>query len=181
MLWVWLLACGAFLAPPPQAAAQAQGSGSLAISLTVQSSISLVFETSAGGCALTNSGTNDVGLYLGYAVFMGGGTYQGCGTLTKLNGARYQVSTPFDVVVTKANSASPNYRLSAWLSTLPPTDVAWVLNPDTNGNGTTLTTTQQYYTTTNYGRLTQVLAVQVKNPVNSQTLAETINFMAMAN
>lgn len=159
-----------------------QATGTLTLEVTVQSSISLVFESAPGGCVLDNSGTNNVGLYLGYAVFTGGGSYTGCGTMAKLSGGRYQVSTPFQVVVNKSNSSSPSYRLSSWLAALPPTDVSWVLNPDGNGNGTVLSTTQQYYETANaYGRRTEVLAVQVKNPVPQQMLGATINFMATAN
>src|SRR3954468_21461597 len=87
-------------------------SAQLTVNLTVQSSISLIFQNnpavgSNGFCPLTNSGTNNVGLDLGTASFPGGSDSLACVAYAHVGGASYQVSSAFDVVVSKANSSSP--------------------------------------------------------------------------
>lgn len=163
--------------------AQAQtSSGQLTITLNVQSSISLVFNDnpavgSNGFCPLTNAGTNNVGLDLGQATFPGGSDSLACVAYTHLAGAIYQVSSAFDVVVTKANTSSPNYRLAAEISTVPPANVTWLVN-----NVTLSTAFTQLDATDNYGQaITKTLQVQVKNTVAAQVLVETITFLATAN
>lgn len=160
-----------------------QTTGQLTINMTVQSSISLVFQNnpavgSNGFCPLTNSGTNNVGLDLGTASFTGGDNLT-CVNFTKPVGpATYQVSSAFDVVVTKANSSSPNYRLAAEISTAPPANVTWLINNITLTN----TAFTQLDASDNYATaITKTLQVQVKNTVSAQTLAETITFLATAN
>lgn len=162
--------------------ASAQGSSAqLAVNLTVQSSISLVFQNSpsvgtAGFCPLTNAGTNNVGLDLGTASFTGGASL-GCVNWSRTGPATYQVASGFDVVVSKANTSSPNYQLAASLSGAPPANVTWLIN------NTTLSTAFATFQTTNtYATpVTETLKVQVKNNVVSQTLQETITFLATAN
>jgi hypothetical protein len=163
--------------------AQAQtNSGQLSITLNVQSSISLVFQDNPsvgtnGFCPLTNAGTNNVGLDLGTATFPGGSDSLACVAYTHVGSAMYQVSSAFDVVVTKANTSSPNYRLAAEISTLPPANVAWLVN-----NVTLTTAFTQLDAADNYGQaITKTLQVQVKNTVPAQVLAETITFLATAN
>jgi hypothetical protein len=156
--------------------------GQLTLSMTVQSSINLIFQTNPsapanGFCPLTNSGTNNVGLDLGTASFPGGDSLA-CVGYTHLGGAVYQVSSAFDVVVTKANSSSPNYRLAAEISTAPPASVTWLVNNVTLIN----TAFTQLDASDNYGTaVTKTLQVQVKNNVPAQVLAETITFLATAN
>src|SRR5499433_983810 len=109
------------------------GTAQLTITMTVQSSISLVFQDNPavganGFCPLTNSGTNNVGLDLGAASFTGGDSLACVAFIRNVGGGHYQVSSAFDVVVTKANSSSPNYRLAAQISTPPPANVVWLLN-----------------------------------------------------
>lgn len=172
----------AIAALPAWASAQTS-SAQLSIKLTVQSSISLVFNNnpsagSVGFCPLTNAGTNNVGLDLGAAAFPGNVHTSTCVNYTHLNGALYQVSSAFDVLVTKSNSSSPNYRLAAQISTAPPQNVTWLIDNITLNNTafTTLTTTN------NYGQaVTKTVQVQVKNNVPAQVLAETITFLATAN
>jgi hypothetical protein len=153
----------------------------LTITMSVQSSISLIFQNNpavgtTGFCPLTNSGTNNVGLELGTASFTGGDSSP-CVAYTHLTAAFYQVSSSFDVVVSKANSSSPNYRLAAEISAAPPANVVWLVN------NVTLTNTgfTQLDASDNYGTITKTLQVQVKNPVPAQTLQETITFLATAN
>jgi hypothetical protein len=178
-----LLAVLCVLAGVSALPAQAQTSGGqLTVTLSVQSSISLIFQTNPaspapGFCALTNSGTNNVGLNLGTAAFPGN-NYVGCGSYTHIPGAIYQVSSAFDVVVSKANTNSPNYRLAAQISTAPPANVTWLVN--------NITLTNTGFTpldaADNYGSaVTKTLQVQVKNTVPAGPLVETITFMATAN
>lgn len=158
-------------------------SAQLSINLTVQSSIGLIFQNNAavgsnGFCPLTNSGTNNVGLDLGVASFPGGSDSLACVAYTHIGGAIYQVSSAFDVVVTKANSSSPNYRLAAEISSAPPANVTWLINNITLTNTafTALDASDAYA-----AKVTKTLQVQVKNNVPAQTLQETITFLATAN
>lgn len=160
-----------------------QGSAQLTVNLTVQSSIGLVFQNnpavgSNGFCPLSNSGTNNVGLDLGTASFPGGSDSLACVAYAHVGGGSYQVSSAFDVVVTKANSSSPNYRLAAEISSAPPANVTWLVNNTalTNTGFTPLDASDAYATT-----VTKTLQVQVKNNVAAQTLQETITFLATAN
>jgi hypothetical protein len=164
-------------------AAAQTSSGQLTITMNVQSSITLIFQNNpsvgtTGFCPLTNAGTNNVGLDLGIASFPGSTHSSACVNYTHLTGAVYEVSSAFDVVVTKANSSSPNYRLAAQISTPPPANVTWLLNNVTltSVGLTTLDTTDNYGTP-----ITKTLQVQVKNTVAAQVLSETITFLATAN
>lgn len=155
----------------------------LTISLTVQSSIGLIFQTNAaspanGFCPLTNSGTNNVGLDLGTASFPSGSDSLACVAYGHIGGGSYQVSSAFDVLVTKANTSSPSYRLAAEISTAPPANVTWLVNNVTLSN----TAFTQLDAADSYGSLvTKTLQVQVKNNVAAQVLQETITFLATAN
>ncbi len=178
----WALAIALLFFAPACASAQTS-SAQLSINLTVQSSITLVFKDNpsvgnVGFCPLTNAGTNNVGLDLGTAAFPGNFHSLTCVNYTHLNGAVYQVSSAFDVLVSKSNSSSPSYRLAAQISTAPPANVVWLMDnvPLNNTAFTTLTTAN------NYGQaVTKTLQVQVKNNVPAQVLQETINFLATAN
>jgi hypothetical protein len=178
-VWVavlWLLPMAALPARAQTASAQ------LNITLTVQSSITLVFNNnpgvgSPGFCPLSNAGTSNVGLDLGSAAFPGN-TNATCGNYTHLTASFYQVSSAFDVLVTKSNSSSPSYRLAAEISSAPPQGVIWLIDNVTLTN-TAFTTLD---TARNYGQpVTKTLQVQVRNNVPAQILQETITFLATAN
>lgn len=178
-----LLACCVLSSVTGWAQAGQTASAQLSINLTVQSSIGLIFQNNAavgsnGFCPLTNSGTNNVGLDLGVASFPGGSDSLACVAYTHIGGAIYQVSSAFDVVVTKANSSSPNYRLAAEISSAPPANVTWLINNITLTNTafTALDASDAYA-----AKVTKTLQVQVKNNVPAQTLQETITFLATAN
>jgi hypothetical protein len=168
------------------ASIQAQGqssAGQLSITMSVQSSISLIFDDNAsvgnpGFCPLTNAGTNNVGLDLGTAAFPGNFHTSACVNYQHLNASFYEVSSAFDVVVSKANSSSPNYRLAAEISTAPPAGVVWLLNNVTLSN---TAFTQLDAADTYSQRITKTLQVQVRNNVPAQLLQETITFLATAN
>jgi hypothetical protein len=177
LVWWCLLGC---MALPAHAQ---NNSGQLTITLTVQSSISLIFQNNPsapanGFCSLTNPGSNNVGLDLGTASFPGGSDSLACVAYTHIGSAVYQVSSAFDVVVAKANSSSPNYRLAAEISTAPPANVTWLVNNVTLTN----TAFTQLDAADGYGAaVTKTLQVQVKNTVPAQALTETITFLATAN
>jgi hypothetical protein len=154
--------------------------GQLTVAANVQSSISLIFNDNPavgtnGFCPLTNAGTNNVGLDFGSASYTTGDTLS-CVQFFQFFGF-YIVSSSFDVLVTKANTTSPNYQLAAMISTTPPGGVFWAVGL------TALTTTfTTLSNTNNYGQpLTQTLSVVVNQTLPAQTLFETITFRATAN
>lgn len=157
--------------------------GQLTISMTVQSSINLIFQNNPsvgtnGFCPLTNSGANNVGLDLGTAAFTPASDSLACVAYSHNTATSYQVSSAFDVVVTKANTSSPNYRLAAEISTAPPANVTWLINNITLTN----TAFTQLDASANYSQaITKTLQVQVKNTVPGQALLETVTFLATAN
>jgi hypothetical protein len=161
----------------------ASASAQLTITMSVQSSISLIFQNNpavgtTGFCPLSNPGTNNVGLDLGTAFFPAGSDSLACVAYAHIGAATYQVSSAFDVVVTKSNSSSPNYRLAAEISSSPPANVVWLVNNVilTNTAFTQLDAGDGYGTA-----VTKTLQVQVKNNVPAQVLQETITFLATAN
>ena len=178
-----LLMMGIFLCLLASSASAQSSPGQLTITMSVQSSITLVFQDNpsvgtTGFCPLTNAGTNNVGLDMGTAAFPGNFHTSTCVSYTHLTAADYQVSSAFDVVVTKANSSSPNYRLAAQISTPPPVNVKWLLNNVTlTSTGFTALDAADAFG----ARITKTLQVQVKNTVAAQVLQETITFLATAN
>ncbi|HEX7287710.1 MAG TPA: hypothetical protein VF532_16090 [Candidatus Angelobacter sp.] len=178
-LWVALFWLLPMLTLPARAQA---ASAQLNITLSVQSSITLVFNNNPsvgtpGFCPLSNAGTSNVGLDLGSAAFPGN-TNVTCGNYTHLTASFYQVSSAFDVLVTKSNSSSPSYRLEAQISSAPPQGVIWLIDNITLSN----TAFSPLNTASNYGQpLTKTLQVQVRNNVPAQILQETITFLATAN
>jgi hypothetical protein len=178
-----LLAMGGLLFLLASSATAQTSSGQLTITMSVQSSITLIFQDNpsvgtVGFCPLTNAGTNNVGLDFGTAAFPGSFHTLACVNYQHIGAAVYQVSSAFDVVVTKSNSSSPNYRLAAQISTPPPANVSWLLNNVTltTAGFTTLDTADNYATP-----ITKTLQVQVKNSVPAQAFLETITFLATAN
>jgi hypothetical protein len=179
--WNWaLLGCCVLLLICSRAHGQTTSTGRLTVTGRVQGSIGLVFNNNPavgtnGFCPLTNAGTNNVGLDLGTASYTTGDSLA---CVFYLRGfGFYLVSSGFDVLVTKANSTSPNYQLAASLSTTPPANVFWLINATTLS--TTFTTFQN---ANNYAApVTETLSVIVNQNVPQQTLFETINFLATAN
>jgi hypothetical protein len=164
------------------ASAHAQGNATLSLSLDVQPSISLVFQNnpnvgSSGYCPLVNAGTSNVQLDFGTSwLFSHTSSCAAFGWVAPLG--TYQMSSAFDVVVSKANSSSTNYRLAAKISTAPPANVSWLVS-NTALNNTGYTTLD---TADSYGQaVTKTLQVQVYFTVPAQALAETITFLATAN
>jgi hypothetical protein len=100
------------------------GSGTLGVTATVQGSINLTFVTDASGLAVTGTGTSTASLPFGN-VSMYSGTVPA--NVTKTIGATsFSLSTPFDVRVDLANSASTTYTLTATLSAVDSTNTWWL-------------------------------------------------------
>ena len=90
------------------------GSGTLGVSATVQGSINLTFVTDASGLAVTGTTTSTASLPFGN-VSMYSGTVPT--NVTKaVHATSFDLSTPFDVRVDLANSASTTYTLTATLN-----------------------------------------------------------------
>jgi hypothetical protein len=155
--------------------------GTLQVTATLQGSINLVFVNNAnvgqvGFCPLTNASTNNAGLDLGTARATTGDTNPCVAFAFNVGAGQYQVSSAFDVSVSKANTVSGSYRLAVAISTVAPANVTWLMN------AVTMTTTPQTLQLANaYGRTTETLNVRVKNSVPAQALAEVIFFTATAN
>lgn len=107
-------------------AANAQtGSGTLGVTATVQGSINLTFVTDASGLAVTGTGTSTASLPFG-TVSMYGGSLPANVTKTINSTTSFDLSTPFDVRVDLANSASTTYTLTATLAAADATNT-WSL------------------------------------------------------
>jgi hypothetical protein len=101
------------------------GSGTLGVSATVAGSISLTFVTDVSGVTLTGTGTSAAILPFG-TVSMFGGSLPTNVTKTATGTTSFTLSTPFDVKVDLANSASTAYTLNATLATADAIN-AWVI------------------------------------------------------
>src|ERR1700730_15848941 len=100
------------------------GSGTLGVTATVQGSINLTFVTDASGLAVTGTGTSTASLPLG-KLSMYSGTVPA--NVTKTIGATsFSLSTPFDVRVDLANSASTTYTLTATLAAADSINTWWL-------------------------------------------------------
>jgi hypothetical protein len=172
-----LSACLIVLLTKLSARAQGQGSTNLDVTMQLTSSISLVFDTYPGGCALANSGTNSVGLNLGWADNFPPG-YSGCGSYSGGNGTTYTVSTPFYLDVEVQNSTSTQYALRVWMSAPNPIPgkVSFLLNGAALTN-TRPATAQQ---TNSYGKIMETFGISVQKQVTSQVLDFTAQFEATA-
>src|SRR5512140_1170132 len=130
------------IAMPILSAAQTTGSGTLAVSATVQSSLSMVFNSNAAGVPLGSAGTN--------AATLNFGNISAYGTLAanvsrSVGATNFTVSTPFDIQVSKSNSASADYSLTAQLNAADAVN-SWAVGGSavSNASATTLTSTGTY-------------------------------------
>lgn len=164
------------LAVAAVAGAQTTGSGTLGITATVQGSINLTFLTDANGIALTGTGTSAALLPFGL-VSMYGGTVPANVTKT-VNGpaVSFNLSTPFDIRVDLANSASTTFTLSAMLSAPDATNV-WTLGPTNISSGASfaVTSTGVYATAVPYTLKLTVPAA------TAGVISNSIGFTAIAN
>lgn len=159
-----------------RASAQVTSSGTLTVSATVTSSISMVLDSDSSGVALTGSGTNAATLAFGSVSAFNTEPTNVTGSYDNTN-SQFTVTTPFDVYVTQANGTSSNYTFAAALHTSDSTNT-WKIG------GTTLTTTSQSISTTDsYGaNVSHVLSLTIPYATaNSTAISEQIDLMATAN
>jgi hypothetical protein len=158
----------------PTSAGATSATGTVAVTATVVSSVSLTFATDGAGIALGGSGTSAATVALG-SVQAYGGTVPP--NVTKvLNGTTsWSLSTPFDVVVAVANQTSSNYTLTAALQTTDATKT-WELG------ATTITTTPATLTATGtYGSTAYTFKLTIPFAEAAGPISNTINFTATAN
>ena len=91
------------------------GSGTMGVTVTVQGSMDLTFSTDVSGMAVTGTNTSTASLPFG-TVRMYGGTLPANVTKTINGSASFDLSTPFDICVDLANSASTAYTLNVTLA-----------------------------------------------------------------
>jgi hypothetical protein len=161
------------------AAAQAgnTATGTLTVTATVNSSINLVFNSDGAGVALSSgAGTNNATLAFGN-VSAFGAVAAGI-TRTVVAGTSFTVSTPVDVLVSKANSSSANYTLKAQLGSADAVNTWQVAgNTITNAAQTTITATGTYGS-----NAAEAIAITVPFTTASGTnISNTINFTATSN
>jgi hypothetical protein len=152
------------------------GSGTMAVTATVQGSINLTFSTDPSGLAVTGTTTSTAALPLGNINMYGGAVPT---NVTKtVNGVdSFDLSTPFDIRVDLANSPSTTYTLKATLSTADSTKT-WLVGAVDISSGTvaTITSTGAYATAVPYTLKLTVPAAAAAGAVNN-----TINFTATGN
>ncbi len=161
------------------AAAQAgsTANGTLSVNAIVTGSISLVFNTdTAGGVPLSANGQSTATLAFGNVSAFGPLTANVSRTVN--SGANtFTVSTPVDVFVSKFNSTSATYKLTAQLGT------ADTINNWSVG-GVAVGTTAATITTTGAYATNNALAVAITIPFatpNGTTITNTINYTATSN
>jgi hypothetical protein len=106
------------------ASAQDTATGTLAVTGTVVSSISLTI-ASAGGSGQTGMGTNTATTALGSISKFGAIP---AGFTRVISASDWTLSSTIGVTVTKANSISTAYTLNAKLSTAPAVGIGWTVN-----------------------------------------------------
>jgi hypothetical protein len=173
-LLILTIAAAAVLLMPTFASAQATATGTLTVSATVTSSIQLVFNSDAAGVALGGSGTSAATLAFGSVSAFGAAP---AGVTITPGANSFTVSSPVDVKVTAANSASANYTLAAVLNTVDNTNT-WTISGSGNLNTPqTLTGTGAYGANTPE---TVTISIPFSDP-SGTSISNTIKFTATAN
>lgn len=175
-LGLFVALTAAVLSAITPASAAVTSSGTLAVTATIASSIQLVFNSSASGVTLTGSGTNAATMAFG-TVQAYGGTVPAGATRTVTGTTSFTYSSPFNVNVTLANSASVNYTLTAALNAADSTNT-WQVD------AVTLTTTAQTITATGTYNSNQSHTLALTIPFSEASgtaISNTVNFVATAN
>jgi hypothetical protein len=173
---VTLLTIFAALMMISSAAVAQTASGTLTVSANVQGSIQLVFNSDAAGVALTGSGTNAATLAFGNISAFGAVS---AGVVRSTTATTFTVSSAVDVLVSKTNSASANYKLTAQLGSADAVNT-WTVGGVgvTSASAATITSTGAYggATGTNFPVAIAVLFTTPAGAINN-----TINYTATAN
>jgi hypothetical protein len=151
-------------------------SGTLVVTGTVASSISLTVETGTVGPVLTDTTTNAASTDLGTTFAKYGGTTPTGWTKT-LQASTWTLTADFKVKVVKANSDSASYTLTTHLSTDPGT-VGWTAGvlPYVGTAPHDLATSGDYGTAANYA-----WTIVIPDNLTTPDLGNTMNFEATAN
>jgi predicted secreted protein len=149
------------------------GSGTLTVTGTVASSISLNVESAGGTTSGTGTAaaTSDLGSFSKYGSAPTG--------FTLARGAsNWTLSSTVGVQVDKANLTSTDYTLTAQLGSAPASGIAWKLNGSTlsDSAATTLTSTGTYGSTGSYS-----WDIVVADSAAAAAVDNTINFTATSN
>jgi predicted secreted protein len=166
-------ATAAILAFGTASASAATSSGTLTVTGTVESSISLTIE-SAGG---TTSGTGTAAATSDLGNISKFGSAPTGFTLAR-GASDWTISSTVGVQVSKANLTSTDYTLTAQLGSAPASGVAWKLNGSTlsDSAATTLTSTGTYGSTGSYS-----WDIVVADSAAAAAIDNTINFTASSN
>jgi predicted secreted protein len=154
-------------------ASAATSSGTLTVTGTIESSISLTVE-SAGG---TTSGTGTAAATSSLGNISKFGSAPTGFTLAR-GASDWTLSSTVGVEVIKANLTSTDYALTAQLGSAPASGVAWKLNGSTlsDSAATTLTSTGTYASTGSYS-----WDIVVADSAAAAAIDNTINFTAASN
>jgi hypothetical protein len=173
---VMLLTIFAALMMISSAAVAQTASGTLTVTATVTGSINLVFNSDAAGLTLSaGAGTNAATLAFGNVSAFGPIS---AGIVRSTTATTFTVSSAVDVLVTKTNSASANYSLTAQLGSAPAGN-NWSVGgvAVTNTSAAPITATGTYAANSNFP-----VAITVPFTTASGTLiSNTINYVATAN
>ena len=154
-------------------ASAATSSGTLTVTGTVESAISLTVESAGGSTSGTGTAavTSDLGSISKYSAAPTG--------FTLARGAsNWTLSSTVGVKVDKANLTSTDYTLTAQLGSAPASGVAWKLNGSTlsDSSASTLTSTGTYGSTGSYS-----WDIVVADSAAAAAIDNTINFTATSN
>lgn len=154
-------------------ASAATSSGTLTVTGTVESSVSLTIE-SAGG---TTSGTGTAAASSDLGNISKFGSAPTGFTLAR-GASNWTLSSTVGVQVVKANLTSTDYTLTAQLGSAPASGIAWKLNGSTlsDSAATTLTSTGTYASTGSYS-----WDIVVADSAAAAAIDNTINFTAASN
>jgi predicted secreted protein len=154
-------------------ASAATSSGTLTVTGTVESSISLTIE-SAGG---TTSGTGTAAASSDLGNISKFGSAPTGFTLAR-GASNWTLSSTVGVQVVKANLTSTDYTLTAQLGSAPASGVAWKLNGSTlsDSAATTLTSTGTYASAGSYS-----WDIVIADSAAAAAIDNTINFTAASN
>jgi len=167
-----IFACATLFSFP---AGATTASGTVAVTATVGSSVSLTFVTDPSGITLSGTGTSAATIAFGSVQAYGG--VVPVNVTKSVNGTtNWKLSTPFDVVVQVANQTSSNYTLTAQLNTADGVNT-WQIGATTvtSASAASLTTTGAYGTTV------YTLNLTIPFSEAAGAISNTINFVATAN
>ena len=157
--------------------AQVTGGGTLGVTADIQGSILVTFISDGAGLAVTGTGTSAGTLPFASEQMYGGTPAVGV-TKVLTSNTSFTLSTPVDIQVDVANTASATYLLKAWLTTAD-THHTWTFNSVALSTSTqTVDATGTYAQANAY---TFVLTVPASSNGAANTVSNTINFTATAN